>query len=173
MEAAVSAPAAVDSNRQPDASTDNNRVRDSLGIPGAPRLSASQAVATLVAHKYGGLRVQARPTRGGLSPSHARRVRDLLAANLSGRILLRDLAAACDLSIRQFTRAFRQTMGMAPHQWLLRQRIDRAMDLLVRTTRPLSLVAADSGFADQSHFTRVFKRSVGTTPAEWRRVRRR
>ena len=114
-----------------------------------------------------------RPDRGGLAPVHARRVKEFLHAHLSGRILLTDLARTCDLSVRQFTRAFRQTTGMAPHQWLLRQRIDKAKDRLVQGVQPLSTVASACGFADQSHFTRVFTRAVGMTPAEWRRMRRR
>jgi AraC-like DNA-binding protein len=62
---------------------------------------------------------------------------------------------------------------MAPHQWLLRQRIEKAKDLLAQGTQPLSTMASACGFADQSHFTRVFTRVVGLTPAEWRRMRRR
>lgn len=132
----------------------------------------AQALAAHVAHAYGGLRLPAPPEGGGLSPRHTRRVRELLDANLSGRILLADLAAACGLSIRQFTRAFRQTTGFAPHQWLLRRRIDKAMSLLAHTTQPLSLIATACGFADQSHFTRAFSRVAGMTPARWRRVSR-
>jgi AraC family transcriptional regulator len=133
----------------------------------------AHAIATHVAHRYGGLVLPPVPNRGGLAPSQARRVKELLSANLSGGILLTDLAAACNLSVRQFTRAFRQTMGMAPHRWLLQRRIEKAQDLLARSTRSLANVAADCGFADQSHFTRVFTRAVGTTPGQWRRIRRR
>jgi AraC family transcriptional regulator len=132
----------------------------------------ARAIAIQVAHKYGGLHVPPALERGGLPPRQARRVKELLNANLSGRILLTDLAAACDLSVRQFTRAFRESTGMAPHQWLVRRRVERAKDLLARTEQQLSTVASDCGFADQSHFTRVFSRAVGTTPAEWRRARR-
>ena len=133
----------------------------------------AHAIATHVAHTYGGLRVPTRPDRGGLAPLHARRVKEFLNAHLSGRILLTDLAKTCDLSVRHFTRAFRQTTGMAPHQWLLRQRIEKAKDLLAQGILPLSTVASACGFVDQSHFTRVFTRAVGLTPAEWRRMRRR
>jgi AraC family transcriptional regulator len=132
----------------------------------------AHAIATHVAHTYGRLPVPARRDRGGLAPSQARRVKELLNAHLSGRILLTDLARACDLSVRQFTRAFRQTTGMAPHQWLVRRRIETAKDLLLRDVQPLATVASACGFADQSHFTRVFTRAVGLTPAEWRRTRR-
>lgn len=133
----------------------------------------ARAVAVHVAHRYGGLAVRRRVERGGLGPRQARRAKELLNANLSGRILLTDLAEACNLSVRQFTRAFRQTTGMAPHQWLVRRRVERAQELLSRTVHHLSTVASDCGFADQSHFTRVFTRQVGMTPAEWRRTRLR
>ena len=85
----------------------------------------AHAIATHVAHRYGGLLLRPVPNRGGLAPSQARRVKELLSANLSGRIFLTDLATACDLSVRQFTRAFRQTTGMAPHRWLLQRRSRR------------------------------------------------
>jgi AraC family transcriptional regulator len=133
----------------------------------------AQAIATHVAQTYGGLRVPAPPDRGGLAPIQARRAKELLNANLSGRVLLTDLASVCNLSVRHFTRAFRQTTGMAPHQWLVRQRIEKAKDLLSRSTQPIALIASNCGFADQSHFTRVFSRAVGMPPAEWRRIRRR
>jgi AraC family transcriptional regulator len=131
----------------------------------------AHAIATHVAHRYGGLLLPPVANRGGLSPSQARRAKELLSANLSGGILLTDLATACNLSVRQFTRAFRQTTGMAPHRWLLQRRIEKAQDLLARSTRSLAHVAADCGFADQSHFTRVFTRAIGITPGQWRRIR--
>lgn len=131
----------------------------------------AHAIATHVAHRYGGVLVPPVANRGGLSPSQARRAKELLSANLSGGILLTDLATACNLSVRQFTRAFRQTTGMAPHRWLLQRRIEKAQDLLARSTRSLAHVAADCGFADQSHFTRVFTRAIGITPGQWRRIR--
>jgi AraC family transcriptional regulator len=132
----------------------------------------AHAIATHVAHCYGGLCVPVLLDRGGLAPTQARRAKELLSANLSGRILLADLAAACELSVRQFTRAFRTTTGMAPHQWLVQRRVGKATDLLSRSNRSLADIASDCGFADQSHFTRVFTRAVGLTPGEYRRARR-
>jgi AraC family transcriptional regulator len=133
----------------------------------------AHAIATHVAQTYGGLRVPAPPRHGGLAPIDAHHAKELLDANLAGRVLLTDLASACNLSVRQFTRAFRQTTGMAPHQWLVRRRIEKAKDLLSRTAQPIALIASRCGFADQSHLTRVFHRGVGMPPAEWRRIRRR
>ncbi|MEF3129654.1 AraC family transcriptional regulator [Rhizobium leguminosarum] len=66
-------------------------------------------------------------------------------------------------------RAFRETTGMTPYQWVLRERIDRARNLLRTSKTPLAEVAIACGFADQSHFTRVFAGIVGTTPGNWRR----
>jgi AraC family transcriptional regulator len=132
----------------------------------------AHAIATHVVHSYGGPRVPRPVDRGGLAPAHARRAKELLSANLAGRILLADLAASCELSVRQFTRAFRTTTGMAPHQWLVHRRVAKARDLLSRSNRSLADIAAECGFADQSHFTRVFTRAVGSTPGEYRRARR-
>lgn len=131
----------------------------------------AHAIVTHIALTYGGLRLPARPNRGGLTARQTRHATEMLNANLSGRILLTDLATACELSVRHFTRAFRQTTGLAPHQWLVQRRIERAKDLLSRTIQPLAAVAADCGFADQSHFRYVFTRAVGIAPAEWRRIR--
>lgn len=126
----------------------------------------AHAIATHVAHQYGGLLLPTVPNRGGLAPSQARRVKELLSANLSGRILLTDLAAACNLSVRQFTRAFRQTTGMAPHRWLLQRRIEKAQDLLRvppdpwRTWRRTadSLIRATSRASDLGRWPRTAHR---------------
>jgi len=130
----------------------------------------ANAIATHVAHTYGGARPRQPYDTGGLAPFHERRAKELLSANLSGGILLSELAQACELSVRHFSRAFRQSTGMAPHEWLVHLRLDRAKGLLAGSSRPLAEVASECGFADQSHFTRSFLRDVGVTPREWRRV---
>jgi AraC family transcriptional regulator len=106
---------------------------------------------------------------GGLAPWQERRANEMLRANLSGDLSLPQLANACRLSVGHFSRAFKQTMGCPPHQWLLHQRIERAKQLILNTDEPLCAIALDTGFADQSHFTRVFSRRVGASPAAWRR----
>ena len=68
-----------------------------------------------------------------------------------------------------FSRAFRQSTGVSPHQWLLKRRADQTKSLLRDRTLPLSDVALSCGFADQSHFTRVFARLAGISPGAWRR----
>jgi AraC family transcriptional regulator len=132
----------------------------------------AMALATHVAHTYGGMR--ARPdTVGTLARWQERRAKELLAANLTGGVTLADLARACELSIRHFTRAFRGSTGMSPHRWLLQLRIEKAKTLLTNSRRMLADIALECGFADQSHFTRAFQRSVGVSPGAWQRLHRR
>ena len=107
---------------------------------------------------------------GGLQTCFCRSECLLRPTHLSGGVLLNELAQACELSVRHFTRAFRQSTGMAPHEWLVHLRLERAKGLLAGSSRPLAEVASECGFADQSHFTRSFLRDVGVTPREWRRV---
>ncbi|HLZ64696.1 MAG TPA: AraC family transcriptional regulator [Aliidongia sp.] len=129
----------------------------------------TQAVIAHVAHVYGGLRPTAKPARGGLTGRQRKRACDILEANLAGDMALKDVAAECGLSVSHFSRAFRETVGLAPHKWLLHRRIEAAKALIKAGRLSLSEVAIASGFADQSHFTRVFSTIVGVTPGVWRR----
>ena len=67
-----------------------------------------------------------------------------------------------------FSKAFKETLGIAPHQWLIRRRIEVAKALLKSPSLSLARVALECGFADQSHFQRVFKAHVGVTPGQYR-----
>jgi AraC family transcriptional regulator len=122
-----------------------------------------------VAETYGGMKARPLPARGGLAPWQERRVKELLAANLDGDVSIMRLASACGLSSNHFSRAFRQSTGTSPHQWLLQRRVDKARQLLRDAEIPLAEAALACGFADQSHFTRVFTQSIGISPGQWRR----
>jgi AraC family transcriptional regulator len=74
------------------------------------------------------------------------------------------LAEQVGLSSYHFARLFRRATGESPHQFVLRQRIARARQLLKDTEMPIAIVAVESGFAHQSHLTQVFKRYLGHTP---------
>ncbi len=106
---------------------------------------------------------------GRLSPTQMRRVADLLRADGAGKLSLHELAVQCEVSRSSFARAFRQTTGLPPHRWQLLARTTRARDLLQRTDAPISEIALDCGFADQSHLTRVFSRTFQVSPGAWRR----
>jgi AraC-like DNA-binding protein len=110
--------------------------------------------------------------KGGLARWQERRSKDLLIANIDGRIGLEELARACGLSRSHFARAFKRTTGSTPMQWQLRRRVDRAKDLLLRPDLHIDQIASQCGFADSSHFIRAFVVAVGETPGAWRRARR-
>lgn len=110
--------------------------------------------------------------RGRLAPWQERRAKEMLLANIDGKVGLDELAYACGLSRSHFARSFKSSTGLAPLQWLHNQRIERAKDLLLNSFLTIELIADQCGFSDQSHFTRAFFKSVGATPAAWRRIRR-
>lgn len=109
------------------------------------------------------------PTRGGLAPWQAGRVRRHIEKAFSERINIDELAAITRLSTSYFSAAFRATFGTSPHDYISRRRIDHAKQLMLTTDTPLCEIALDCGFADQSHLCRVFRRVTGQTPAAWRR----
>ena len=116
---------------------------------------------------------QPRPihNRGGLSAVAKRRVLELIDAALDARLTVEMLSREVGLSVAHFARAFKETMGRAPHQYLLALRLERARRLLETTEASLSDIAQRAGFADQAHFTRLFKRAFGTTPGALVRTR--
>jgi AraC family transcriptional regulator len=142
----------------------------------ANRLFVDYAWRAAIAHlarTYGSLRTNSCSGSGGLAPWQERRAKDMLMADLSGGLTLPQLASACRLSCSHFSQAFRQTVGCPPHQWLLAQRVERAKQMILNTTQSLSDIALETGFADQSHFTRVFTQRVRASPAAWRRAQGR
>jgi AraC family transcriptional regulator len=110
------------------------------------------------------------PHRHPLAPWQVARVVRFIDANLSQKIGLGDFAAIARLSAGHFARAFRATVGETPYAYVIRRRIERAQDLVLRTDEPLAQIALDCGLADQAHMTRLFRRAVGVSPGAWRRA---
>jgi AraC family transcriptional regulator len=127
------------------------------------------ALCSHVAQHYGGVQRLGKLPRGGLAPWQEKRAKELLQSDLSGELSLSRLALECGLSVRHFTRAFRQSMGIPPHRYLLKRRIEHARELLRNPTLSLLEIALACGFSDQSHFTRVFRASMHVSPGAWRR----
>ena len=148
------------------------KVRPALAAPQeVNELFAShcmRALGTYVCATYGGLNTRKR-VAGGLSAWQERTAKDMIEAHLDGRIALEDLAAMCGLSASRFAHAFKSSVRVAPYQWLLQRRIERSKTLLQHSAHGLADIAQSCGFADQSHFTRVFKRAVGASPGTWKR----
>jgi AraC family transcriptional regulator len=127
------------------------------------------ATHTYFAFAFGGMRLPAYGRRGGLAPWQVRCATELIIDRLDEDMPLSEPAAACGLSPAYFARAFKQSLGMPPHRWMLLQRVLRAKLLLRDPGRPLADVASACGFSDQSHFTRVFTGAVGISPGAWRK----
>jgi AraC family transcriptional regulator len=108
----------------------------------------------------------------GLNAQQLRSATELLRENLNTHVELSRLAEATGLSLSYFSHAFKVSTGVPPHRWQLVARVQRAQELLLSRRMPLADIATATGFADQSHFTRVFRKLVGATPAAWLRARR-
>ncbi len=90
---------------------------------------------------------------GGLTASRMRRVHEYVEAPIGERITLMELAEVAELSVRQFGRAFAQSEGMPPYEWVLRRKLDRATAMIARG-EPAAQAAAACGFSSQGHMTR-------------------
>lgn len=109
---------------------------------------------------------------GALAPWQVRRVTAFLEAECQRAIRLDELAALVGLSPSHFSQAFKSATGLPPHRYQLVARIERAKRLLATGRFSLSDVATECGFADQPHFTRVFRQRVGLAPGQWLRQER-
>jgi AraC family transcriptional regulator len=106
---------------------------------------------------------------GGMAPSVLRRCIELMEARLEGDLGLDELASEAGLSTSHFIRSFRESTGKTPYQFLLDRRVQRAQTLMRNARASLAEVAKLTGFANQHHLARVFRRITGTTPSTYRR----
>ncbi len=104
----------------------------------------------------------------GLLPWQTARVKRHVSERLSTPIQIPDLARLVCLRSSHFSRAFKKSLGISPHAYVVRQRIERAKQIMVTSTRSLSEVAALCGFSDQASFSNVFRRFEGASPGWWR-----
>jgi len=149
----------------PDAQPAEQRARDDRSLY-AFQIYVTEDVFDAV---VSGSRLAPTIRKGGLAPWQERRAKDLIDANLVKGIRVEEIAEACSLSVSYFTHAFRTSTGQPPHSWLLKRRLELAMRLIREGRSNLADIAVATGFADQSHLTRVFKRRVGISPSQWRR----
>ena len=130
--------------------------------------SVEQAMAvTLVS----GHAVRHRPVqlhRGGLGSARLRRIRELVRAKLEDDLSLDEMAESVGLSTAHFARMFRKSTGETPHQFVLRQRLERAKAMLRAPDARVLDVAVACGFKTQQHFAQVFRDSWGVSPTEFR-----
>ena len=140
------------SSAEPDGTASMSSV---AGVPWGTKLQAAPLALT-------------KHVRGGLRPGTVRRLRSYVDEHLNERVSVEVLANIAGLSLFHFMRAFKQSMGATPHQYIVQRRIARSLDLVADTDIPLSEIALMTGFADQSHFARCFREQVGLSPRNYR-----
>ncbi|MBD2075831.1 helix-turn-helix transcriptional regulator [Phormidium sp. FACHB-592] len=137
---------------------------------GNSRLYAETMANALAAHllrHYSSQRHRTVNYNGGLSQHKLRLIMDYINDYLERELSLNELAAIAQMSQCHFCRAFKQAIGLSPHQYLIQQRVERAKQLLQQGAMTIAEVAITCGFTHQSHLHRHFKRLTGATPKTW------
>jgi AraC family transcriptional regulator len=112
-------------------------------------------------------------TAHSLDNTRLRRVLDYITANIKDGITLVKLAGVAGYSPFHFARMFTLAMGISPHRYISRMRLENAMAELAVGKLPLAEIALNAQFSSQASFTRAFHRAIGMTPKEYQRRRRR
>lgn len=130
--------------------------------------SASTLLLTHLVQHYSNVQWRLPTVTGGLSSFTLRNVLSYIEENLSAALTLADLATQASLSEYHFARMFRQSMQMAPHQYVMQRRMDKARRLVTSTQLPLTEIALACGFSSASHFSNRFRSVMGMTPSQLR-----
>ena len=135
----------------------------------AKRVAALAHLLTIyVAEKYTNVASQRPVYRGGLPIVRLRKIEDYVHAHVSESISIDSLAELAELSAFHFSRVFKQATGITPLQFVTRERMLQAQQLIRETSRSLIEIALEVGYTSPSHFAQVFRRTVGMAPTEFR-----
>lgn len=121
-----------------------------------------------ILRKYASIQFKLPSSQGHFRPVHARLIEDYIEQNISKNITLEELANICNASPVQFARKFRAHYGMRPHAYVLNRKVEHACQHLRKDRLALKEIALLSGFSDQSHLNRIFRRYKNVTPAQYR-----
>lgn len=130
--------------------------------------TASTLLLTHIVQHHASVQWKQPQVRGGLAPAVLRQTCEWIEHNLAEPITLEMLAASAGLSEFHFARMFRQSMQVAPHQYVMQRRMAKARELVCRSTLPLTEIALCCGFSSSSHFSRRFRAVFGETPSSLR-----
>lgn len=139
-----------------------------LGLPSGPLFAEGLSIALigLLSQRYGP-GIEAMPGTGsGFTRGQRKRIEDFIDAELGASLHIALLAALVDLSPSQFSRRFRVSFGLSPHQFILKRRLGvAAAELQAQPGRSIADLAFALGFSSQAHFTEAFRRHTGQTPS--------
>jgi AraC family transcriptional regulator len=131
-------------------------------------LARAAAAQLIHAHSTVRLKSSAPERKSGLSERQRQRALEYIETHLGRDPSLPEVAGVTGLSPVYFARQFKRAVGIAPHQYLTRRRVERAKHLLGAADLPIAAIAIDCGFCHQEHLTRVFRKHCGTTPGAYR-----
>lgn len=126
--------------------------------------SLTNALAVHLIREYSTIQKTIRQYSGGLSKARLQQAIAYIQEHLDQDLSLDQIAAAINLSAYHFSRLFKQSTGLAPHQYQIRCRVERAKELLQASEMTIADIATQVGFYDQSHLSRHFKRIIGVSP---------
>jgi AraC family transcriptional regulator len=130
--------------------------------------SLCNALAVYLLNRYAVRRYAPVAYRGGLPGYRLRRVLDYIGDNLAEDLSLGQLAAVVNMSPHYFAELFKKSTGQTPHQYILLRRIERAKNKIADANGSIIEAGIEVGFSNPSHFSRVFRKLVGTSPSEFR-----
>ncbi|WP_370047849.1 MULTISPECIES: helix-turn-helix domain-containing protein [Salipiger] len=131
--------------------------------------SVARGLIVHLLRRYAEARTPERFEDGTLSAAQKARVLEFIEAHLGEALDLRCMAEALDLTPCRFARQFRRSFGKPPYAFVTASRLEKAREKLARSAEPIKAIAADCGFSDQAHLTRMFSAAFGETPAVFRR----
>ena len=132
--------------------------------------SLTTALAAHIIKKYSTRKLKLDRYDGGLSRYSLRQALSYINDNLhSTNLKIAEIAIVVGMSPYYFSRLFRQSMGLSPHEYLTQRRLEVAKQMLKKTNLPIVEITAEVGFNSQSHFITLFKQQVGTTPLKYRK----
>ncbi len=142
----------------------------SAGTAGnAKRIASFAHLLTIyIAEKYTNVASQRPDYRGGLPIARLRKIEDYVRAHLAEGISIEKLAELAELSPFHFSRVFKRATGMTPLQFVTRERMLQAQQLIRETSHSLIEIALEVGHTSPSHFAHVFRRTVGMAPTQFR-----
>ncbi|MBE9192530.1 AraC family transcriptional regulator [Gloeocapsopsis crepidinum LEGE 06123] len=130
--------------------------------------SLANVLAVHLLRQYSTMQPRVALYEGGLGDRHLFQITEYINAHLEEDIKLADLAELVGISQFHFSRLFKQSMKVSPHQYLLQQRVERAKQLLKTTKYSVVEIALQCGFNSHSHLSKQFRQLTGMTPKAYR-----